>query len=61
MNKLGQFSSIRWAGSSVSALVVIAGLIVYVMGDKTTGTWLIILGLIAAFAMSPAGQNILRR
>ncbi len=60
MNKRAQFSSIRWSGGSVSGLVVIAGLIVYFIGDKSLGTMLMILGLAAAFFMSPVGRSVLR-
>jgi len=61
MNKKGQFSSILWRGSSVSALVAIVGLIIYLVGDKSTGILLIILGLAATVIMSPIGRAIIRR
>lgn len=60
MNKFGQFSSIRWAGGSVSGLVVIVGLIIYLAADKSFGTLLILLGLAAAVFMSPIGRAVLR-
>ncbi len=61
MNKKGQFSSISWKGSSVSGLVAIVGLIIYLTGDRGTGVTLIVLGLGAALIMSPIGRSIIRR
>jgi hypothetical protein len=51
MNKRGQIS-IKWLGSSVSGLVVIAGIIELVLGKTDTGVLLVVLGLIGAVAMT---------
>ena len=52
-NKKAQFGSIKWAGSSVSALVVIAGLIIAVFTDqKSTGYFFIGAGLVGALLIT---------
>jgi|APSaa5957512622_1039677.scaffolds.fasta_scaffold298413_2 hypothetical protein len=51
MDKNGKIS-IKWAGSSVSGLVVIAGIIALTMGNASLAQFLIVLGLIGAIFMT---------
>ena len=44
--------SIKWLGSSVSGLVVIAGIIAMVMGNTGTGIFLIMSGLVGAILIT---------
>ncbi|MBS3072344.1 hypothetical protein J4477_00745 [Candidatus Pacearchaeota archaeon] len=50
-NKKG-FISIKWLGSSVSGLVVIAGIVALLLGQTSTGILFVILGLIGAILMT---------
>ena len=43
---------IKWTGSSVSGLVVIAGIIALILNQFGTGLFLIVLGLFGAILMT---------
>ena len=44
--------SIKWLGSSVSGLVVIAGIVAMLLGNESQGTMFVILGLVGAIVMT---------
>lgn len=44
--------SIKWIGSSVSGLVVIAGIIAMLIGETSLGATFVVLGLVGAIVMT---------